>query len=437
MDAKCFVLGCTIPPSLSCICTSEEIYLCHLHVPIHIQKHPNLNHNFRSIIKIINPDMKEKISQLLHCKQNNLKSELKSFSALTYKILSSVRIIAKNYYSANRLLNNICSKILKEINVNNTLTILSKSRSDEDCQLNLEDIENELQRKTKYYCDNNINLFNELQNSYKELEPYLNNLNRIEADLSENYSSCLYIFKQNTKKLICFDTENLKKTSEDINIESNQAPFSVICCLPGKRLFALGNFMNEINTPPPPYLIDLSSKSVDKLQEARPRAYACSIYNDNKVYIFGGWTINNEPLKVCDAYDLRNRKWNELASSPKVIFHTSLLNLNQRFLVAGITNFMYTYDWNSNSYSEVTDNLTINDFSMLIKDNKQIHFIVRGTVYLSSEDDIYTWRQGLLVGFFSYTECLPVIKGRFAYFADGTSQIYKYSLDSYKIDQIA
>lgn len=441
MDTKCFVSGCTMPPSLSCSCTSKEISLCHLHIPNHIQKHPNLHHIFKAKAKTISPDMKEKITQFLQSKKKFLKSELESFSNLTHEILSSVRIIAKNYYTSNIKLSNICSQILKEINENDMNTYLCENSPEEDPCLNLEDIENELQRRNKQYYDNSVNLFNEigneLQRACRGFGSYLNNLSCAETDKHKNYTSCLYVIQQNTKTLIKFDTESLIKTSENINIESDQAPFSVICCLPGSKLFALGNFMNGAISPPPPYLIDLYSKSVKKLEKARPRAYACSIYYNNKVYIFGGWTINNIPLNICDAYDLRSGQWSQLASAPKAAFHTSLLRLDENFLVAGITNFMYTYNWSSNSYSEVTNSLTIKDFSMLVKDNKKIHFIVRGTVYLSNQDDIYTWQQGTLTGFFSYTECLPIIKGRFAYFADGPCEIYQYNLDSYEISKIA
>lgn len=142
-------------------------------------------------------------------------------------------------------------------------------------------------------------------------------------------------------------------------------------------------------------------------------------------------------LNVCDAYDLRNRQWNQLSSLPKTVFNASLLNLNKICLIAGISNFMFTYNWKSDSYSEVAHNLTISSYSKLIKDNTRIHFFHINFVYLGNVDEINSWRKTPLIGTFNCNTCLPFIKGRLVYFADLNCQIYQYDLDSYRIDTIA
>lgn len=438
MDIKCFVRGCDIPPSLCCYCSSKATALCHNHIPDHIQKYPNLVHNYKSIYKILTPDTKKQISKSLHSKLDVLKNEIQSFNTFVSNIFLKVQMIAKVYYTQKKIMENVCKKMLKEINENNVASMLFRRDHNDVDQVSLEDIENEIERRFKTIYTKNKNSFDKLSNKLMDectqLKSYLNKSNYIEFGKSIINNTCIYLFQQNTKDLIKFDTRSLQKTSETIKINSNQGHNAATCYIPGNKLFVSGGISNT--TLSTTFLIDLTSKLVENLKEVRQRSHTTGIYINNKVFIFGGYNGNSD-LNTFDAFNMNTKKWEQLASMPKTVCYTSVLELNDKFLIVGRYNLILTYDWNLNSYNEVTNQLTIDSYSILIKDNRKIHLLHENKVYISSEDDIKTFKSIALVGIFSFNTCLPVVKGRIAYFADFKCTIYQYNLDSHRLDTIA
>ncbi|OMJ65416.1 hypothetical protein SteCoe_38268 [Stentor coeruleus] len=435
MDIKCFVKGCSIYPSLCCYCSSNGTALCHNHIPDHIQNFPNLAHNFKSTNKILAPDMKKQINKSLRSKLDMLKSEIQSFNKFVRDVFLKIQMVAKDYYTKNKMIKGAYKKMLKEINESNVASILYRRNQNDADQVRLEDIENEINRRLELFDTKNsfYKLSDELIDQCKQFNSYLNRSICVKSDKNAIDNSCIYLFQQNSKVLVKFDTESLQKTEKTIGVDSIQGHNAAICCISGNKLFVSGGYTNtSISTT---FLVDLSSGLVENLQELRKRSYASGIYRNNKVYIFGG--LDRRDLNVCDAFNLETKKWEQLALIPKSICFTSALNLSDKFLISGITNAILTYDWNSNSYNEVTNLLTIVNLNILIKDGRKIHLLHVNQVYLSSEDDIKTWQQTSLAGSFSLTTCLPVVKGRLAYFADCDCKIYQYNLDSHKIDIIS
>ncbi|OMJ65083.1 hypothetical protein SteCoe_39396 [Stentor coeruleus] len=336
------------------------------------------------------------------------------------------------------MMKNICKKLLKEINENNSASVLFRKNQNDTDQVRFEDVENEVYRRFKLTNPENENSFYKL--SYKlakectQFESYLNNSIFVESNVSTNFNEYLYIFQQGTKNLVKFSTESLKKSLDVIKVIPNQGSYATICYLPCNKLFVSGGYVSStyLSTS---FLIDLTTNLVDNLHAVRKRACASCIYRDNKVYIFGGFGDND--LNICDAFDLKSKKWEQFAL-PKTACFTSILDLNDKCLITGRVNFMYTYDWNSNSYCEVTNQVTIDGQNILIKDDKKIHLLCDKTVNLGNVDNIKVWQKNLSTESPSnITTCLPIIKGRFAYFADEYCKIYQYNLDSYEIKIIA
>ncbi|OMJ71136.1 hypothetical protein SteCoe_30722 [Stentor coeruleus] len=441
MDIKCFVQGCKKTPSLCCYCTSEAVALCHNHMPNHIQKYPNLIHSFKSISKILTQDIKEKISKSLSSKLEMLKSESKSFDISVLNILTKVQMIAKDFYTKNKIMKNICKKLLKEINENNSASVLFRKSQNDTDQVRFEDVENEVFRRFKLTNPENENSFYKL--SYKltkecaQIESYLNNSIFLESNISTNFNEYLYVFQEKTKNLVKFSTESLKKSIDVIQVIPNQGSYATVCYLPFNKLFVSGGFIPDNTYLSTSFLIDLTTNLVDNLQEVRRRAAANCIYRDNKICIFGGCNGGSD-LNICDAFDLKSKKWEQFALLPKKACHTSILDLNNKCLIAGRYNFIYTYDWNSNSYCEVTNQVTIDGQNILIRDNKKIHLLCDKTVNLGNINNIKVWQKNFHTESpHNITTCLPIIKGRFAYFADDLCTIYQYDLDSYEIKIIA
>lgn len=210
MDIKCFVQGCEIPPYLCCYCLTKATTLCHNHISYHIQENPNLTHNYKLILKILTPNMKEEIDKSLHSKLDVLKNEMQSFNTFVSDIFSIVQKIAKDYYTKNRTTEKICKKILKEINSNDFASILLRKNQNDADQLRLEDIDNEVQRRLELtYTSSFDNLVNELIDECIKFRSSLNITVRKASH--ENSDKCIYVFQPDSKALVKFDINSLKK----------------------------------------------------------------------------------------------------------------------------------------------------------------------------------------------------------------------------------
>lgn len=263
MDIKCFAQGCDIPPSLCCYCSLKAITLCSNHIPGHIQKYPNLVHNYRSIYKIIIPDVKEQIIKSFQSKLDVLKNETQSFNAFINNIFLNVQKVAKDYYAKNKLMKDICKKLLKEVDENNVASMIFRRDLDDINQVCFENIENEIQRRFELINTENENSFEKLiENLIDEsiqLKSYLNNSICVKSDRSTINNTCVYTFQQNTKVVVNLDTNNLQKSSETIGLNKIQGGNAAICCVPGNKLFVSGGF-NGSSFLSETFLVDLTSK---------------------------------------------------------------------------------------------------------------------------------------------------------------------------------
>lgn len=130
-------------------------------------------------------------------------------------------MIAKDYYTKNNLMSNICSKILKEVSENNMIAMQCKKNQEDDDQLNLEDVKYEIRKIFNKSNNNNINSFDKQSNKLikecqklqsrlkmdnlveecQEFASYLNKSICEEIKECENYSLCIYLFQHNSKIL--------------------------------------------------------------------------------------------------------------------------------------------------------------------------------------------------------------------------------------------
>lgn len=345
MDYKCFEPGCTISPSLICYCTSNPSALCHLHILNHSQKNPKLVHDYKSVLKVLRPEMKKNIKNFLNSKIEYLKNECERINSVVINILSTVRKIVKNFHENNQGLIGICNQLLLDIiedRANATLFRKSKEDSDQVC---VEDYMLEL-RKRFAESKNTKSLFKSVQsnliNKCKEFESYLSNSFCVEiGNMVKEANPLIYGFSTDAKKFIIFNIDNLKINKMTLAIH-NFRKHAMICPLPNEKIFILYKVGPSLLSA---CLFDPSTKLVEKLQDINETKYACCIYYNEKIYFFGAilraffmsYNIS------CNAYDLHKRQWSKIAQSPKSMYNASILDLNGVFLIAGSTNFMCTY----------------------------------------------------------------------------------------------
>lgn len=438
MDTKCFYPGCINFSPLICFCTSRGTTLCHMHIPNHDSKYPNSLHNYISNIKTLNSKNKEKITGFINTKLSELTIELENINNMTYQIISTAQKISKHFFIRNKAIVNIYKKLLKEIDKSNLENMLFIKNKEDPKHISINDIEFEVKKSFLQDRASKFGFFDELAcrliDECKEFESYLNKSNSATIDNDvKNNNSCLYMFQKNTKTLIKYDLDTFEKKLCIISLDLSQGHNSVICYLPNNKLFVSGGYITQVT--PATYMIDLYSKNAEKLQNGRARSHACGIYYKNKVLIFGG-NNGRDDLNGCDAYDLRTRLWHQLVPLPRTACYTSLLSLRIGILISGRDNFMFTYDLDSNTFREVINTIPITTQSILIKDNEIIHLLHGNLVYLTSEEDIKNWHQVAVQGGFSFTTCMPKIKGRYAYFTDHSCKLYQYDLDTFNIIEL-
>ncbi|OMJ69084.1 hypothetical protein SteCoe_33284 [Stentor coeruleus] len=249
----------------------------------------------------------------------------------------------------------------------------------------------------------------------------------------EIIETALYFFKRKTTELIEYDPENYERKIEIANLTENQGCLSAICRIPGNKIFHSGGLHDDHLNPT--FIINLDTNTYENLPKLKPNHTACATYYKGKVYIFGGHTRFQSAI-ACNTFDLESKSWIPLADMPIATSSTSVLVINDKFLISGYENFLQEYNVFTNSFESISEDLYINPINLLIKDDNRI-CLMSNSIYVADINDIKNWKHvGETTLFYSSTS-KPVVRGRFAYFSDCNCNIYLFGLDSYKIECIA
>ncbi|OMJ83907.1 hypothetical protein SteCoe_15062 [Stentor coeruleus] len=432
MEKKCSIPFCSRPPAFFCSCNETITIICDFHIKQHSSEFPNLIHAYNSISQIISQDKKANIISEIHITIEKFIKERRDFIYLTESLILQIQKICKNFCSNTHRKISSYKSFLIQILKPNGLENLSQTYNQNPPITILKDIENKVNRELKICLTEEFESLKTISGRFIEQINMLMNV-KFNEDQEKNYEN-LYFFKENTKSFVEFSPDSLKLYSENLKVNENQGHLSAICLIPDNKVFISGGCSNiTLNIS---YIIDIDSKNIEALFRKRSRSHASAIYKNNKIYIFGGKDESGE-LICADSYDLLMKKWVTLALLPLPAMLTSIVDLNDKFLIAGKPNLMCTYDLLTNSYSKITSHLQINSYNILIKDGNNIHFLHKSLVNLTKEDDLDHWQSIPLIGDFSYTTSRPVFREGCAYFVDWDCIIYQYKFGSYEVKAIA
>lgn len=119
----------------------------------------------------------------------------------------------------------------------------------------------------------------------------------------------------------------------------------------------------------------------------------CSL--NNKIYCFGGITLDVDRLDIVECYDIDENKWTYIGTMPTPFIAGSVITHNNLFYVCGgrigvgRINSCYTFDANEKEWNQVAS-MRIGRFNFGMAVVNEKIYVIGGQRYLESQNSFYT-----------------------------------------------
>jgi len=157
-------------------------------------------------------------------------------------------------------------------------------------------------------------------------------------DLGELFvSRFLYYFEMNTKTVTKLDLEAKELLTIDLGVSQELGPYSAQCKIPNERVFMCGG-NTGISYSGATLIFNPETDQVQELVPLElPRQFACCVYFENKVYLFGGYNDDQAQgeLEDCAKLDLTSNSWIRIANLPTKCKHTTSVVFKGLIFVTG------------------------------------------------------------------------------------------------------
>lgn len=454
-NLRCFSLNCLKFPSKIVLCGKNFLICCQKHEEMHIQN-CSTEHRIRPLVKKVNKAAKMRMIQTLKREIEKNRKDSVKFSEVYNKLVKNLSKLNSQAMQKYKFYQDFCEGMLKNA-LNDRVPLMFAGDIALENDVSSESLKEEVNFFWQSFISNTVgfdlninNLFEETEKCFKQILGKESKCVSTETLLSRNsivepepvepedpdvvLDQHLYFFKQNTKKLIEFDTIKLNYKATQVNVHEGQGYCQSICCIPRNRLFVSSGRVGCNTYLDSAYIINLETKYVEALPKYKQRAHAQATLYDNKVYIFGG--SNGKLINLSSSFDLNSKTWNTLPNLPAPVGNTSTLLLGQEeILIAGYLNFIGTFNTKFNSYQCLNVNINTLIISLLIRDDDRI-YLLSGDLYMCSADNLTDWQSGSKSLSFYSTSSRPVYRGRKVYFADWKNFVYEFDLDMLELKKV-
>ncbi|OMJ90241.1 hypothetical protein SteCoe_7443 [Stentor coeruleus] len=433
MDFKCIIGGCSTNPRAYCTCRQDFVFICPNHIVQHFDDNETLKHASMPMYRRITIEEKNQQISIYTSLYDSIKRIEDSISNCIVQVINAFTKLQNKYTKYFMKQKTFIEKMIEIVSKEEKKLIVPGYESQDFDHKGFMVYLEQMLVTLQPFC---MKCVEEAEVYTKDLQSYKRFFLSIDKDreyfLSNgNLNEHVYFFKKGTKTFIEFNTHDLTYKESQIQVNENQGALAGICQLPGRKLFYTGGYDPNLDST---YIIDLISKTVEILPKCRQRACASATYYADSVYLFGGIT---DILIFSDRFDLKTRKWVNLANLPIALRDTSALVCRGFFIISnGYQNCLYRYNLNRNNY-ETLAVVNSSPHNVLIRDKGNYFYLAGASVFTSFEQNLQAWtkhNKNLTINSYE-TTCKPVTKGRNVYF-NSYNIVYRFNMDDITIVEV-
>ena len=201
---------------------------------------------------------------------------------------------------------------------------------------------------------------------------------------------CINFFKNNSFILVSVNFELCEKTEETVSCSHKLSGLAGVCEIRG-MLMHVGGLIGEKPTGNC-VLLNPTTKEIDWLEPCSKRSSPCAIYNENKVYVFGGSDHFLSFLTSSEIYDCSTHKWSPIAPLPAATDALSAGATGRYITLSGYLHTkLYVFDTVEGTYVE---NLELPDFreKVLCVEHGKSFLMCNKKLYESKTGNPFEWK---------------------------------------------
>lgn len=430
MFLSCFHQNCKELDLLICKCQIPSVHMCKSHLSVHNQTNPLSNHNCSRDDSIHNKSTNDEFTQAL-------KDSLNSYENLKLSFISTLNNLNLKASEFISKLDDIIINLNKQIynSIINSKIYYQEDQKDytknyPSTQASTKEILN-IDQKCWDFLE--VPEFAEKFNSIFEssIKNVYLKFKTIFMDESKNN---LYYFENDTIKLKIFNIDEVSVSSRIAHLEYEQNNLGGMCLVNENTLFFYEDCEGK---NPASYLVNLTNFGATKIRGEIKNSYAsCTLYK-RKVYIFGGYY--KSALQKSQYLDLDELKYYELSNLPSKQYSTSVLNIDQNFIISGNSYFLCVYNIPQDIYKVQLTSESFGKYHLIMNIGRNIYAVLKNYIYLFEYCDEKLEKIKYVkiqdTGF-SYVTGKPVMRGNFGYFNDYSGDIYRVDLKNFNINRI-
>ncbi|CAG9335217.1 unnamed protein product [Blepharisma stoltei] len=417
---NCWKQGCSQKCEFLCLHGGSQAYLCQSHIKDHLNSDISICHDIDGLYAQPNIDTKFsliKYLQSLLSNSENLKNQL------VRELRDKIQAISTLYSQQLKKIN--------EIEWEYQLLIKKLIQVKEIPRISPNKLEGLLVLPSKTALERFHNFEYVTKGIRLGLSPY--------------HKAEIFVFKQYSRNLLRLSLDSLQTVVRNLpELETTIENHISLCKLPNNKIFCYGNIWPEISSslssPRGTSFVINEDFSIIPIKDGKPRSGATSVYYENSVYVFGGWStklhIIDRITDSADKFDIEKGVWEALNRMPEPSIYVYTLVYNDSILLSGYNHHkLYCYNIIDNDYSELLD-LREKCNKVIFEWNYSLYVIESGGNIWKSDNNILEWRW--LRNCIAFGEVLSyhsTFKWSI-FFLDSNYWLYKFRLSKEKLEKI-
>lgn len=320
----------------------------------------------------------------MHCicdESKKLSSENIYFQEVISNLKSEKQHLIDSLESTNSKIKSQESDLYKQsvIHLNLEKIKASQDLDIERLRFKCEDLYSLMDRSYEEYKNHDKDLKTiDLLNASTDSETITWNVDKILEELQSISSiNCIYIAKRGTRNLVSYNVSTQESATYQLNNIHHNFKYTSTCALSNGDVLITGGCHPPTGDT---YLFRVKDKQCYQLCSLiYPRGFISLIYNDKKVYAFGGST--SSASKKAEEYDISTNTWKELPDMMYAREGSSCINLkNKIYIIGGRTRNIEEYNIESRTYRII-------DFSVSSYGN--VGALVEHKIYIIGQSDLF------------------------------------------------
>ena len=383
----CYKNDCTNSVSVACPCTNPKSYICQVHFDDHIRISPWM-HNPENPSINLNPTQQNQLYQ----KRISMFQYLREVQETV--LISSKMLVDSIQRETAKALENIkkLKKFLMSLQLNHPIA----------------------QENFDYLISLDFNsqiIFQQSENLNQSIE----NLFSFTLPIAEPWKECnevIYSSNLEFGGLRSIDLSTFELST--LSFTPIIGPCCNACKIDKDRYFFHGGILENYRDKSEAYLINISTKSYEKLSDGPNKSRAGTAFMNRQIYLFGGYN-DNMKLKTCEVFNLETNQWGRSPHLlPKVSEGITAAVLNGNIILSGFDlNCCYSYD--NTAFTSILE-LPGEKYKVVAEG----WIFVNSVLYENTEGNNYRWVKHRIDN--SWDNCLLVYsvfkKGDYFYFID-------------------